>query len=276
MTIITEAALLERMKEIAEVEKPFLENDSFKPRFLWYDDPDRAPRLIMLPHIDGNTHNQVAWAIRLLCSAQENLSELVFIMDAWRCKTLRKKNGEEWGRGGMEYAVVNQTEDAENVEESLCLNIAYNDGNFATANVPYTRTESGIEYNWDPDQLAIHITNVTDGRPGGFFPEAMMTAMVGIKMADAMTEVLGLGASEDFGLEKWQADIHMLAVAVKMVLHQTQFPCWVLGRSEEEAEVIEHSLRDGPFSEGLRAFSIDEIEEIDALEEAYASSDPDS
>lgn len=268
----TEKDIEDLARTVAERHKEDLSNKSFRPTVLWFDVEDR-PRLLMWPEVLPDNRGEIAWAMRVLTSTQREAAHLAFVTDNYMAKAevvdgkpkMVKHDGTEWGPGGMQYAVENQTVDADLVSECFCYHIADNEGSFATARVPYVRTDEGIEFDWDDFDVMME---EGDAKFGGAFPDMMRDAMAQPKMADVMRQQLG-PVAEVLGLSQEIADMHMAAVGVKMVMQQTKWQCMIPAYSEDERDVLKDSFENGPFSDGIRVFNEEDVNEIVQLEEMF-------
>lgn len=286
--------ILEDAKRFIQVDEQRLLEGEFQATFSFFttNDPD-APRLMMMPNMGSdNVRGEVAWALRLVSAAIEDLDCIAFSVDTYAhkaqfseemrealkgeptaedvAKTVTKLDGTPWGQGDMQFAWENDTPDKALITEAYTYQIAYNDGTFAMLSVPYVRDAGTIKFEWDSVQPLV--TGEEGGKAGGFFPEAMLKALTETKMVDSaklhhpeMVELMNA-----IGLEEWRARLHTMAVAVKMVMKETGWPCMIPAHSEEEAELISDSFKEGPFTEGLNVYNQDDIREIGDLEDQFS------
>jgi len=266
----TEQEIIEFAKRHAEHEKDDLIANEFRPKVLFETGDGDAPRLVLFPHMDGTdeAYDKFAYAVKLLAAGIDDLESIVFVVDTYKVTQMTKHDGSEWGRGGMQYAWENNTVDKDLVREAFGYQIADKSGVFAMCSLPYTRTDNDVEFHFDEAEAMVEQEG--SARFGGFFPNVMREALVQTKLLDAM---LADGhRPEDMNLDLDSARLHTMAVTVKLSMAQTEWPCLVPARSEEEAQIIKESMNGGPFSEGIRSFDQDELREIEDLEKAYEQS----
>lgn len=251
-------------KSVAERQADALATNTFMPTIAFHVEDDLL-RLLAFPRIeDAETRNQLSYALAVLAAGIDNLETTVFTMDTYHSTHPTKKNGEPWGVGGMQYAVENNTEDADLVTDALSMQIMSVNGDRAMATVPYVKKNGGVEIDMDGANVIVH---GQEGQLKGFFVEIMEQAFGAPKLMAEMQKLFG--GPEVFDLTKDQARIHSMAIAVKMVMRQTGMRILIPAHSPEEQERIKNSMEGGPFSEGIAAFDQDQINEIVTLEEAF-------
>jgi hypothetical protein len=78
------------------------------------------------------------------------------------------------------------------------------------------------------------------------------------------------GASpEDFNLDRGTARLHILAMAAKLVMMQTERPCAIPTYSEEEVELVRRTFKVGPMAGHFNILTGEEVEEVLTLEEQF-------
>jgi hypothetical protein len=160
---------LDAVRHIAEGHAEQLAEGNFTPALMFMDD-EESPRAIVFPDIDGTeeTKNQLAWAMRILSAAIDDLWSIAFVVDTYHAST-KKHDGSEWGPNEMGYAFENKTVDADLVTEALTYQMIAGDRFFITT-VPYKRDNGEIEFLWDD---VITLDESDDAKFGGFYPDAL-------------------------------------------------------------------------------------------------------
>lgn len=261
----TEAEIIEFAKTLADADKANIADGSFVPAITFHT-ADEKIRLVFFPEIDGDpaTRDKIAWATTLLGASIDNLWAVAFAMDTYVGKSQTKHDGSPWGYGGMQHAVLNNTVDADLVSEAFCYQIVER-GSVAMVTIPYDRVGTDVEFDFD------NVKCMFDGKDGartkGFFVEMMNQSLDAPKLMDEMKKS-GLEFG-NMGLDLEAARIHTLAVGVKMVINQLGMNCLVPCHSEEEEEVVRESMDGGPFSDNIKSYSRQEVEEIVDLEQAF-------
>lgn len=269
----TKDEYIEITKRWIEVEREDLIKDECRPKMTFLTDED-TPRVLFFPKLDGDVEARdlTLWATTILGTSIDNLWGIAYAFDSIHTLSKTKTDGTAWGYGEMQDALRNNTVDAHLVEESFCYQVHEKDGGAALVSVPYDRpTPDSIEFRWDDAHVLIE--GEGDGQLAGTFAEAFSRALHGPKLITAMKSELGIDFN-DLGLDLEAARMHTLSVAVKMVLRQTaikgrSMQCLVPCHSQDEADLLKTSMTEGPFSEGIMAFSEQEVEEIVMLDEAF-------
>lgn len=261
----TKEEILQTAKDIAERFSNDLTEGDFAPTITYGTEGDQM-RLMLFPNTDPDpqARNMLAWAVTVLAASIDNLDSITFATDSYHTTSPTKKDGTPWGPGGMQYAVENNTEDAELVFD--CLSVMYMAPNQrGMASIPYRKTDKGIEFLDDEAKVLVHGDG--DHLLEGGFVEMMGTAFEAPKIIEALDK--HNIDPDDFGLDEDQARLHCICIAVKMVMLRTGMRCIIPCHSAEEQDLFKTSFNEGPFSEGFRAFDQDQVEEIIQLEEAF-------
>jgi hypothetical protein len=260
-TVSSEQGLRELLERVAEMEEQNIRFNEMTPKFLWFDEDD-ALRLMGSPNIDVDQRPKLAWALQVLTAAQHEDTTLVYIFDGYHASAnaegkMVKKDGTDWGYGGMQYAIQNQTEDMDLVSE--CLNVtAAQNGWVAMCMVPYDRTGDGITFRWDDVVMIRESPDEPRGGAAGDFPTMIREATAVTRMSEAMAEE-GVDITK-IGLELEQAKLHMICAAVKFVgTAGAQIEVAIPARSEAEVEVLNSSFGDT----GAKFFDGETGDEVD-------------
>lgn len=250
---------LDAVRHIAEGHAEQLAEGNFTPALMFMDD-EESPRAIVFPDIDGTeeTKNQLAWAMRILSAAIDDLWSIAFVVDTYHAST-KKHDGSEWGPNEMGYAFENKTVDADLVTEALTYQMIAGDRFFITT-VPYKRDNGEIEFLWDD---VITLDESDDAKFGGFYPDALREAYSAPKIM-AIPEAAKM--AEALGLDLDAARLHSLCAAVKIVLMNVGIPAMIPCRDEEEVEILRRSFSDLP---GIGMFDKQDVEEIVELERTF-------
>lgn len=251
-------------RRVMETESDSLSSDTFRPKFTWLDSND-VPRLTLFPNADRPTWtDDLARQCAMLTSAQPDVRQIIAITDSCGATSPTKHDGSDWGRGEMQEALQNKTVDADLVFEILSVTICRIDETVSTVSAKYDRNDDGTITFEDPDGYTVRLS---DEQELGRVPHAMRIGLRQPKLHDAMTEFFG--GPDWFGLSDTQARAHGLSACVKMVMQEFGCICMVGAATEEEAEVFKHSFDNGPFSEGIRAFDQDAIDELVQIQESW-------
>ena len=218
------------------------------------------------PELEQNK-SQLAWATKVLCVSLPEATDINLVLDQWFAKPnengdLKRHDGSAWA-GSLGDAIGTVDEDL--VGECLSYSFCHKDGVFGTATVTYERVDGDLVFDWDD----VHIG--WDGKDGqdrfeGVFPEFLREAFETPKLIETAKSEVGFDLNEFFGEE---AAIHMKSVAVKIVMNQLKWNVAIPVHDEAERETLKHSMEEGPFSENLRMYNEDQIEEIRTLEEQF-------
>lgn len=267
---------LELAKKIAERGKDELADNSFKSSVSFNDETDE-PRLILFPEThDVASRDMLLRCIVMLGACIDNLDSIAFVSDTCRVKEQFKVDGSKWEYGDMQKALNDPSDPNHDlIGEALMLQVTDSTGRMAMISVPYDRDDEGIKFDWDAADAVVEDENPEEGRgfkaEGAFsdaFRGAFLAPKIAPKIIDQMKSDYNL-TGEDFGLDQAAARLHTLSIGVKIVLRHAQLACLVPCRTEEEAELLRHSMKNGPMTEGISSFSKEEIEEVIQLNEAF-------
>lgn len=243
----TQEELVKFTKILVEGEIDSIADNSFIPKFVWYDADDQV-QLFMFPQIDSPYgRNKIAWALKLLTAAQADNDALIFMMDSYRALPhpvtgeMTMLDGSKWGPGGMQDAVEKGLPDAVLCGEEINLTVAYRDGNIHMVSVPYERHDNQIDVNYDGIKFIAH-----EGKQsslGGTFPTMMQAAHMTTKIIEVMrTDPDAKEQFEQFRLDEREASLRLLVSVMHMVMKETRWPCAIPVHDDEEAAILEDSM----------------------------------
>ena len=253
-------------KWAAEVNRDDIINDTFHPKVVWIDG-NECPRFTLFPDGDGNGGDWVGMLPRplaMITSAIDDVSRIAVITDSVGTTSATKVDGTEWVHGEMQEAMRDKNNPNHHlVAESLMILVVTDDETCSNVMIGYTRND---------DTVVFEEPVGTTYRPAedeffGRLPDAIRGALRQPKMSEAFKE-LGI-SREAFGLSEATAAAHQLCASVKIVMNDYKWPGIVGASTEEEAEVIKRSMDGGPFSENIRAFDKEAVNEIVQLQEAW-------
>lgn len=264
----TDAEYIQILRDVAENTKESLDADEFRPSACFYTDIDK-PRLIFLPTVapDRETHSQIGWAFHILASSLDDLWAISWTMDSVGTNSETRSDGSEWGPTGKQEALYDPHHpDHHLVYESLSQILVEVGGNVTMVDCQYTRDENGVAvFNWDEARV-IHDTE--DAKQDGFFPDVMRSAIGQPKIIDSMKGMMGVDF-DDLGLTRDAARIHCMSIAAKMVINEIHMPVLIPIHNDQENEILDHSMTEGPLSENVLRIKSDDVDEIISLEQAF-------
>jgi len=263
----TEEAITGLVKRFAEGSEQKIFDNDFNPQIAFYIEERRdSPRVIFFPEmVNDESRGPISWAVHILAASLDSLAGIAFIHDGYRATQNTKTDGTPWGPGGMQEAFLNNTVDAHLVSESLYYSVVTKD-TVHMAGLPYERTAETINFLWD--DLSYMSTQQDEVQAAGYYPDMLRHAFGAPKIIDELTKQFNI-SGDQFGLDEESARLHTLSIAAKLVLVQTRMLCMVPCHTKEEQDLLQKSLKEGPFSEVIKAFDQDELDEIVTLEQAF-------
>ena len=258
---------MEFAKWAAEVNRDDIINDSFHPKIVWIDGKE-CPRLTLFPDGDGNDGDWVGMLPRplaMITSTIDDVSRIAVITDSVGTTSTTKVDGTEWVHGEMQEAMRDKNNPNHHLmSETLMVLVVTADETCTNVMIGYTRNDDGTVTFEEPVGTAY---KPAEDESHGRLPDAIRGALRQPKMSEAF-KTLGV-AREAFGLTETTAAAHQLCVSVKMVMSQYRWMGIMGASTEEEAEIIKHSMDGGPFSENIRAFDKEAVYELVQLQTAW-------
>lgn len=252
--------LTERWDRIKEIETSSILEGKVVPKFMWMS--DGGVELALYPDMDPTIPRRVmATALRMLSAGAYHADELWQVMDSYSATSLVKKNGQEWERGDMQYAVQHQTEDAELVSDCLMTNVANREGRTFGVTQKYRVVDGEVDWFEDPKVLTSEGGDGEDAplKVVGIMAEMMQDAMTSDTAPTLVQAMTGKSMSDLTGMSGREIRLHAMLGAVRAVMAEIGWPCGIGSYGEEEAAIIERSMSRA----GLRA----EVMRVDADEE---------
>lgn len=269
MNFDTEEAITALVKRFANGSEEKIFKNDFTPQIAFYSEDDlESPRVIFFPEmVSHESRSPISWAVTVLSAGIDNLAGIAFIHDGYNAASKTKTDGTDWEPGDMQRALIEKTEDAHLISEALYYSVVTKEA-VHMAGVGYDRDDTTITFNWDTVTYASTMQDKVEA--AGFYPDMMRRAMDAPKIIEHMAKQFGTSVA-DFGLDEAGGRLHTLSICTKMVLIQTGMLCMIPCRTAEEQELLQRSIKEGPFSEHLQGLDQDDVAEIVTLNEAFAA-----
>jgi hypothetical protein len=257
---------VEYLKSFAESIRNDVIKDEVQAQFIFFSEScNDGPRIYYFP--DLSEREKAAVAVNLLSGAISDLTRIGFLSDTFAStippEFTTKPDGTTMSVEEIETLISERPELLQR-QEALNYTVVSKDGVCLNLSLPYDRLERDVNFRVNEMTVYSSDEGVDDS---GFWAVNLRNAFGAPKLEDYVEKH---GASpEDFNLDRGTARLHILAMAAKLVMMQTERPCAIPTYSEEEVELVRRTFKVGPMAGHFNILTGEEVEEVLTLEEQF-------